>query len=268
MTDPLRRTSARGFSLPELLIVTMLMGIVMAGLLTLQDAMLRDKAKILRDIVIRNQADYARRTVIRELSQATWLRSPDIGTYSNELVGFQNLDHTNLRYCTSASACSVLPLNSAVNWNDMQGNGNALGVTWFRFCYDPTTKQMYYYTQAMNSGAFKPGLACMPAAGTCGKPDAPAAASTCGVYAVGAAIPYTDLLAGTPQGVITVETLDKALNPDASWTAWQNGVFRRTRNNTVEFGFAVQMQSSASTINTGKISSEVLTSVTIGTPNQ
>lgn len=244
-----------GFSLVEMLIVVFLMTIVMSGMAIMQEAMLRDKGKILKDLVVHEQSDFARRRMIQVASDATQLMSPNTGAWSNELIGWTNLDTFLFLSPCLVTGCS--PTTSNQNWKGLQeGPNNTWGcsVRWFRFCYNDVTKQLFYYSAPMNTGACSPPvggnfnslLVAFPPAGSCG-------GNTFG------SVPVTDWLAG--MGNVHVELLKDVPTADANptWT----GVFHRVRKNVVEVGYSVQLGTSE----TSKIRSEVFTGINILAPS-
>ena len=102
----------KGFTLAEMLVVTMLMAVILAGMFALQDGLLQQRGRVLRNIMVRNQCDYARRIIVRELAAASFIEWPLPGNVpagvasnsGNELVGWKNLDASNM-YCDNATGC-------------------------------------------------------------------------------------------------------------------------------------------------------------------
>lgn len=156
-----RRRASPGFTLAELLVALALMGVVLMGLTTFQHALLRDKGKMMGEITARNEADFARRMVIRDVSEATTIAFPPTATAANELVGLKNVRSDNLSFQASATparwtaACAgalgsddQACINSLVDTN---GNGIMHGEDseFFRYCLkeDPErdTAQLFYY---------------------------------------------------------------------------------------------------------------------------
>lgn len=162
-----------GFSMVELMVVVLLMSIVMMGLFSLQDALLQQRGRILRNIMVRNQNDYARRVVMRELASTTLIQEPAVGATSNNLVGWKGLDPTNM-YCCNGTCRFCNPAQTNLKIGDpnsclcssvagISALPLPLGATieWFRLCLDSTGQRLAYHRGA---GFLLPNP--MPACGT------------------------------------------------------------------------------------------------------
>lgn len=170
----MRLGRSAGFTLAELLVAVTLMAVVLAGLFALQDTLLRDQGRVLRDIAVHNQADFIRRMVLRDIEEATVVQSPAPGGSSTDLIGWKNLDAFNVRCDCAGStclpngsctnACAGAPPAQAQNWTslvdlpkDAAGLPDAGGiiaadgvrlygndVTWFRWCLGASNRLFYY----------------------------------------------------------------------------------------------------------------------------
>lgn len=167
------RRPPKGFTMAELLVAVTLMAVVLAGLFALQDTLLRDQGKVLRDIAVRNQADFIRRMMLRDIEESTVIQSPAAGGSSTNLIGFKNLDPYNINCGCSgaclpnavcAAACAGAAINQRQNWTslvdlpkdvagfpDPGGSGAADGArlygndtTWFRYCLTTDNRLMYF----------------------------------------------------------------------------------------------------------------------------
>lgn len=223
-----------GFSLVELILAVFLSAMIVAGLSSFQGGIGRDKGRIVQEISVQTQADYARKVILRELAEATVVQSPPYNSTQdvscNELIGWKNL---RVAYVTPTSASTIVcgnacgstcepkklpPDGSAMakvwieqNWVsiiDKNKDGTIIkgnDVSYFRICLT-NDKQLYYY--------WGPGY--LVPSGGCGSP---------GFNGIGHG---TVLLAGEPKGTVTV-------NPTSG------KIFSRpfTQYNTVGFGFTV-----------------------------
>ncbi|MBI5200693.1 MAG: prepilin-type N-terminal cleavage/methylation domain-containing protein [Elusimicrobia bacterium] len=209
-----------GFSMIELMVVVLLMAVVLMGLFSLQDALLQQRGRILRNIMVRNQNDYARRIVMRELSSATLIQEPAVGATGNNLVGWKNLDTTNI-FCCNGTCRYCEPTNTNLKINDAANCGcsSIAGITpqplstsrpieWFRFCLDQTNNRLVYYTGTI------PLNSLLPAAAT----------AACGTSA-------TEIIAGFGSGTRTPQVLQ---SPGA--------IFSRGRANWVDVNFSVNVE--------------------------
>lgn len=177
-------SSEAGFTMIELIVVVMLMAIIMMGLFSLQDALLQQRGRILRNIAVRNQNDLARRVMLRELASATVVLEPRVGMASDEIIGWKNLDPSTIVCCgTTTHAClSCKPFSTNVRTDlgvrtacgptvaaphgcgsdgvetprplSTTGGGDESQIQWFRFCLDttltddanpPETPRLIYY---------------------------------------------------------------------------------------------------------------------------
>lgn len=183
----------QGFTLAELLVAVTLMAVVLAGLFALQDTLLRDQGKVLREIAVRNQADFIRRQVLRDIEQASVIQSPAVNSTSKDLIGFKNLDPFNVRCDCAGGVClpdclattcpgtgvgqpgsrwisfTDLPKDAA-GLPDPNGGTAADGLrqwgndtTWFRYCLTTDNRLMYLRGRMLATNS----VTC-PITGTCG----------------------------------------------------------------------------------------------------
>lgn len=226
----------RGFSLVELILAVFLVAMIMAGLASFQGGISRDKGRLVQDITVQNQADFARKAILRELNGATLLQWPPppgvTGSNCTELVGWRNLkkaDAGTNSIIQCGSDCTTvcrpmcygggglspcIPANQ--NWMSLIDGLNPAGtvnkynfgddVYYFRFCLT-AAKQLYYYH---GPGYVVPN-------GGCGSP---------GIVGTDHG---TELLAGDPPGTVTV-------------TAGGGGIFNRParQDNYVKVSFTVE----------------------------
>lgn len=147
------RVGRAGFTLAELLVAVTLMAVVLAGIFSIQDTLLRDQGRVLREVTVRNQADFARRLILRDVGEATVLMWPPVDpttAVADELIGMKNLDPVTVGgagacagaggWLTNAVSLVDLPKN-AVGFPDPTGatapNNNRRGADdsmWFRYC--------------------------------------------------------------------------------------------------------------------------------------
>lgn len=182
----------------ELMVVVMLMAVIMLGLFSLQDALLQQRGRILRNVAVRNQNDLARRTMLRELASATVVLEPQTGMASDNIVGWKNLDPSTIICCgaTTYSCISCVPSATNLRTNapnpatctcgnlgteparalSTTGAGDEALIQWFRFCFDDTVADdanrtpriVYYSGTGFNAGGVLPA----DATEICGDGDA------------------------------------------------------------------------------------------------
>jgi len=119
----------KGFSLMELILVTLLMGMVLAGLAAFQGTLVQQRGRLIQEIMVQNQADIARKKILAELSEATAIASPldlvgGIATSANDLQGYKNV------YLDPAT-------------NTYKTIDASVGMRFFRFCVNGG--KLYYY---------------------------------------------------------------------------------------------------------------------------
>lgn len=126
-----------GFSLVELLLVVALAAVMIAGLASLQGAIVRQNGALVQEILVRDQADYARRIIQRTLAEATVLKTPMLiaaaKSTSDEVAGWTNLSPL-------ARSC-----NPNCIWTATQLIGTSTAIKYFRFCKNSRGQLVRYW---------------------------------------------------------------------------------------------------------------------------